>query len=137
MNRRDLSITEGRLKFICIVLVILFSSCSAELENGIRSYEECVKAGNVILRSMPPQCVTREGKRFIADVDIRNNLTQRRTPEVSNPLVKEDKRPERNKDYCQDLCGDGVCQAVVCLAIGCPCPEDVRSCPSDCREQRE
>jgi hypothetical protein len=33
---------------------------------------------------------------------------------------------------CKDLCGDGICQEVVCMAIGCPCPETSISCPQDC-----
>ena len=31
-----------------------------------------------------------------------------------------------------DKCGDGICQAVVCMACGCPKPESATSCPSDC-----
>jgi len=34
---------------------------------------------------------------------------------------------------CKDLCGDGICQEIVCMAIGCPCPETLTSCPTDCR----
>lgn len=34
---------------------------------------------------------------------------------------------------CKDLCGDGICQRVVCAAVGCPCPETEESCPQDCR----
>ena len=33
----------------------------------------------------------------------------------------------------KDQCGDGVCQEVVCLAIGCPKPETPQNCPSDCK----
>jgi len=38
-------------------------------------------------------------------------------------------------DTCQNLCGDGICQEVVCEAIGCPCPETSESCPQDCPER--
>ncbi len=34
--------------------------------------------------------------------------------------------------FCQDLCGDGICQEIVCEAIGCPCAETTESCPKDC-----
>lgn len=34
--------------------------------------------------------------------------------------------------FCKDECGNGVCQKVVCMAQGCPCPEDEDSCPQDC-----
>lgn len=33
---------------------------------------------------------------------------------------------------CRNMCGDGVCQEVVCMAVGCPCPETPSNCPSDC-----
>lgn len=33
---------------------------------------------------------------------------------------------------CEDLCGDGICQEIVCLATGCPCAETHESCPEDC-----
>lgn len=34
--------------------------------------------------------------------------------------------------FCQNLCGDGICQEVVCEAIGCPCAETKETCPVDC-----
>jgi hypothetical protein len=34
---------------------------------------------------------------------------------------------------CKDLCGDGQCQEIVCMAVGCPCPESPASCPQDCK----
>jgi uncharacterized membrane protein YkoI len=36
---------------------------------------------------------------------------------------------------CKNLCGDGICQEIVCMAIGCPCPETPQSCPQDCKEE--
>jgi hypothetical protein len=33
---------------------------------------------------------------------------------------------------CEDLCGDGICQEIVCMAIGCPCAETFETCPQDC-----
>ncbi|MEM4215472.1 MAG: DUF333 domain-containing protein [Candidatus Anstonellales archaeon] len=35
--------------------------------------------------------------------------------------------------FCKDMCGDGTCQEVVCMAVGCPCPETPETCPQDCR----
>jgi len=34
--------------------------------------------------------------------------------------------------WCKDLCGDGICQEITCMAIGCPCPETPKTCPEDC-----
>ncbi|MFP4424571.1 MAG: PspC domain-containing protein [Candidatus Woesearchaeota archaeon] len=36
-------------------------------------------------------------------------------------------------DICIDQCGDGICQAVVCMGEGCPCAESSRNCPADCK----
>ncbi|MCW1296396.1 MAG: PepSY domain-containing protein [Candidatus Parvarchaeota archaeon] len=33
---------------------------------------------------------------------------------------------------CKDLCGDGICQEIVCMATNCPCPETKENCPKDC-----
>lgn len=39
---------------------------------------------------------------------------------------------KKGERFCKDLCGDGTCQEVVCLAIGCPCAETLITCPQDC-----
>lgn len=39
--------------------------------------------------------------------------------------------------FCKDLCGDGICQEIVCLAVGCPCAETKESCPEDCGTKTE
>jgi len=33
---------------------------------------------------------------------------------------------------CVDICGDGICQKVVCIGVGCPCPEISETC-QDCQ----
>ncbi len=38
---------------------------------------------------------------------------------------------------CKDMCGDGICQEIVCMAIGCPCPETPETCPQDCGKPAE
>ncbi len=40
----------------------------------------------------------------------------------------------RCKTSCKNLCGDGICQKIVCMAIGCPCAETAENCPEDCKE---
>ncbi|MDW8076179.1 MAG: hypothetical protein RMJ14_00865 [Nitrososphaerota archaeon] len=39
-----------------------------------------------------------------------------------------------NEKVCKDMCGDGVCQEIVCMAVGCPCPETPDTCPIDCKK---
>lgn len=34
--------------------------------------------------------------------------------------------------FCRDFCGNGICQEMVCLAVGCPCAETPETCLEDC-----
>ena len=64
-------------------------------------------------------------------------------PQVPNPGAPpdfpslgqhQDANPRKNSlTTCRDLCGDGKCQEMVCMAVGCPCAESVESCAADCR----
>jgi hypothetical protein len=51
-------------------------------------------------------------------------------------LMPDGSTVERNGsndgDICINMCGDGVCQEMVCLGEGCPCAETAQSCPADC-----
>jgi len=42
-------------------------------------------------------------------------------------------KKDSSNSFCKDLCGDGICQEIVCLALGCPCPENKDTCPQDCK----
>ncbi len=39
---------------------------------------------------------------------------------------------EEEEPICVDMCGDGICQEIVCMAVGCPCAETPENCPQDC-----
>ncbi len=43
--------------------------------------------------------------------------------------------PSGGSEACKNLCGDGICQEVVCTAISCPCAETAQSCPQDCAKE--
>jgi len=43
--------------------------------------------------------------------------------------------PTEGEKICQDRCGNEICEEVVCLAVGCPCPETKESCPQDCEDE--
>lgn len=77
-----------------------------------RSFEECVAQGGKILKSLPAQCVSAEGLRFI----------------------DEGARPLRDEKPCKNVCGNGKCEEMVCMALGCPCAETAQSCPQDCSQ---
>lgn len=37
---------------------------------------------------------------------------------------------------CINLCGNNICEQIVCLGEQCPCMESLFSCPSDCDTSR-
>jgi hypothetical protein len=39
--------------------------------------------------------------------------------------------------FCISTCGDNVCQLFVCAAVGCPCVENIATCPQDCSPNYE
>jgi putative hemolysin len=44
---------------------------------------------------------------------------------------------KKGEKFCKDLCGDGICQQMVCMAVGCPCAETKETCPIDCGGKTE
>jgi hypothetical protein len=75
------------------------------------TFQECVDQGGKILKSYPAQCVAPNGIRFFQD---------------------EFQPKGQDGVACKDLCGNGKCEEIVCMAVGCPCPETATSCPKDC-----
>jgi hypothetical protein len=47
------------------------------------------------------------------------------------------KKEAQEEPICEDKCGDGICQATVCLGTGCPCAETPESCPGDCEDSQD
>lgn len=74
------------------------------------NFDQCVAAGNKVIEGNPRRCLDSGGFVFI---------------EMKEKEASEEKA-------CKDLCGDGRCQEIVCLSIGCPCAETSDSCPKDC-----
>lgn len=50
-------------------------------------------------------------------------------PDSTAPPPASGPAPEAT---CKDECGNGTCEEVVCMAVGCPCAETKESCPADC-----
>jgi len=68
-------------------------------------------------------------QRQIADFDSKNINSR-----IEAIAVDWFRTENSNKEICADLCGDGICQELVCMAIGCPCSETPETCPSDCKQ---
>jgi hypothetical protein len=50
---------------------------------------------------------------------------------TATETITEEKTGEEKT--CQNQCGNGICEEIVCMAIGCPCPETKANCPRDCK----
>ena len=72
-----------------------------------KSYQECVDSGGRIEETVPARCALESGVVFVEP-------------------------PQGRGSACKDLCGDGECQEIVCMAVGCPCSESPTTCPKDC-----
>jgi hypothetical protein len=107
----------GKKSLVClgvgVAVLCLISVARAdggpEVSLSIDSFEECVARSGKVLKMYPPKCVTKDGKVFAQTV----------------------RQPSKT---CKNMCGDGECQEIVCMAIGCPCAENRATCPNDCSE---
>ena len=104
---------KSSILFFVSILGISLSACAQNTPavTKITNFAECVAAGNAVRKSMPPSCVTAEGLIFVGPSALAGQGT----------------------GMCKDLCGDGECQEIVCMAQGCPCPETGANCPKDCQ----
>lgn len=100
------------------VLALSLAACSvsvADAPDVVDSFESCVASGRPVLRSYPGRCIALDGKVYV------------------DPLDKIPGRvKEEPKSFCKNQCGNKVCEQLVCMAEGCPCPESSESCPQDC-----
>ena len=72
------------------------------------------------------------GKSAIAKAE--QNQGQSQGENIMNEEQNQEQEQEQNEEgaICNNQCGDGTCQEVVCLATNCPCAESKNNCPNDC-----
>ncbi len=117
---------ESHMRFVlmAILAICIFSSVTfaAEFQK-----QEIIGEG---IRT-----IEREGIRNIEQERIRN-LIQEREMKIIIENIKEIEKTmqptQKGEKCCRDFCGDGICQRIVCMACGCPCPETEENCPEDC-----
>ena len=104
-------------KFTSLAIALSFAfvfSLIAEIHSKVSTYEECVAAGNIVLKTYPAKCVTKDRQSFWQD--------------INKPVLS----PSLSPSLCENRCGDGACQEIVCMGEGCPCSESKENCPKDC-----
>lgn len=109
------------VKRLCIATIVFFltacayaldpvGSLPADIRKPPSNFLECVQEGGKILKSYPAQCVSQTGEHFVEGSTNAQGSS------------------------CKDMCGDGTCQEIVCMALGCPCAETHTSCAKDCKD---
>lgn len=60
-------------------------------------------------------------------------------PVLENPAAEPDgdSNSVDETPICEDTCGNGTCEEIVCQGSGCPCAETPQSCPQDCSDDGE
>lgn len=101
------------------VALVYGPSETKEDYSDVQSFEDCVAAGLPVMESYPRQCKVPNGPSF----------TEVLSEEEQRKLVPPDRQSSE-----LESCGDGICQSIVCQAIGCPIPETPQNCPMDCAE---
>lgn len=140
--------------------LLVYQTIFIPTEEKITSFEECAKAGYPVLESYPRQCETPDGKIFVEKVTHLPNPASVYCKEQGGELeIRKDKEGnewgfcifldgseceeweffrgecKKGERFCKDLCGDGIYQEVVCMEVGCPCPETPATCPDDCKRE--
>lgn len=109
---------SGLMRMFIFCLVFLNAACAVVAESPIETYEQCVAAGNKVLRMFPARCVALDGRIFVDTTP---------QPSATLPVAQANPLP-----ICKDLCGNGTCEEMVCMGSGCPCAESHDRCPKDC-----
>ena len=98
-----------------------------KINNRIENIDNQVKVEKIKKQIQNNEEIRKEIESRIPDfrkrIEARKNLIKKYRPIIKKTPLKK---------VCKDLCGDGICQTIVCLAVGCPCAETAESCPEDC-----
>jgi len=106
------------------ILILLFSFNFVWSKQGIISIPESALKYNPVKEVIPIEI------QKVSPVEIEQEGLNV-TPNFSKSPYSE------SGHWCKNLCGDGICQEVTCMAIGCPCPETLKTCPEDCSGSKD
>lgn len=107
----------------------------------IKDSKECLNEDPYGITLSNPGCfevrckfdsATNDTEGFVVDTIVKHNrVVSMSFDKVPKPLAED---IETNISFvnCEDRCGDGICDEMVCMAIGCPCRETVDNCQIDC-----
>lgn len=78
--KHKITIVSALLILLLVFTYLLYQKWSTPTPNN---FDECAEAGNPVLESYPPQCKTKDGKRFTQD--IGNELEKQDKIKSTNP----------------------------------------------------
>ncbi len=111
----------------------------------VGSYYKGIRIGKGPLSDKIDFLIAGSGRNFIwsaddktityeADLRLSGMIETRTIDSYTGEILDTKKGIEKPETGCTNLCGDGICQEIVCMAIGCPCAETPQSCLQDCQK---
>ncbi len=115
---------------------------TCQTPTGLRTFmvraSDCEARTAAQVREMIREQVRERAREGMGVLEEEQKLLEKLRERVRERLREERENLTGNvNETCVDMCGDGVCQEVVCEAIGCPCPETPKTCPQDCGGKEE
>jgi len=129
------------LIFVLCFVLLTYSAYALTLEDLINYISSFLsRASEAITGSILPTRKTTTTTRpktttTICQGGICLPTTTTARPKTTTTTTTKPKTTTTIKKSCKDLCGDGICQRIVCFTTGCTCPETEKSCPKDCGVQ--
>lgn len=143
------------MKIYIILLTLLFLTACSEQEKSWNMDDSRQIAVNVILES--DMYTENDGYNFketnaefleckdcyifsyYYNIDVDSgynvNITMQKDRVVDTNYVKSSTLipiEDRFDEFCENKCGDGFCNEIVCQSVDCPCEENKENCPEDC-----
>jgi hypothetical protein len=117
-----------RSGLLVLVPVALLVACSSDSGGGVISPDAS-------LEGEPSGTCTRDAKicpdgTTVGRVGPRCEFAACPSSATPPPSATPSAAPE---SACKNECGNGTCEEMVCMAVGCPCAETKASCPQDCK----
>lgn len=128
------------LVMVIVVLIISIYGCTKPVSTCTEEAKVCPD-GTTVGRTgpncefapcpSPKECQVDSDCGLVQQCGMTWECSEGKCYQASKECPKQVVKP---LEGCKDLCGDGNCQEIVCMATGCPCSETKESCPQDCAE---
>jgi len=134
MNKKFLVVIIIILIFVFFILAYIFYFQEKNLSKNIPEQKQIVNIAN----PATVFCQSQNGKSEIRDfLDGQKGFCVFDDGSECEEWDFYSGRCKKGENFCKDLCGDGICQEIVCQTLGCPCAETTENCQKDCKKEAE